>query len=538
MYISEFSKPAYLLDTIDHIACELGVPTLNEQLAADRAVAASAGSGILTAAASASTISHVIANIATAASVPMDELSDDTFCYVIANNNPIDFEDPEKFAFRFGAGYIVVTRSTCAFDARHDCIDAQTTPLDLIVLACAMKMSQRDCYVLLRYNDIAMMANPAFASGNYTDASTGRLAGDAWKLFDGMLREMRSVVVSLVTHEIVSLPFYKFRNLGECEAYSLDNVAAAIETAERVEVTDKMDGSFLQMKWMGEECTVFGSSHRLTSMSGSLNPETNETLAFVYDWIDEFEAAGMRYTDMCRDFEDWTFIFEFVRPDLDSHIVQYPEERWGIYLLSARNVKTGVTMFYDELTSLAASYNLPVTECFADYDLDAVLDVCHTGKVSEREGFVMNIDGWYVKVKLDEFCAISKLVHGSDNFNVIIANVARGTFDDLLGMIPLAYHDPLVETARDLVAFNVDMGDYIMRMVSLAPADDVKAAVAFFEDRVPKPFVSLCIDAYRSGKTACYLYRNPRHPEPSCWKEHEFIPRRDLLARARAAEHL
>ena len=185
MYISKFNKPAYLLDTIDRIACEFGVPTLTEQLEADRAAAASTVSGILTATAVTSTINRVIANIATVASVPMDELSDDTFCYVIADDNPIEFEDPEKFAFRFGAGYIVVTRSTCAFDVRHDCIDAQTTPLDLIVLACAMKMSQRDCYVLLRYNDIAMMANPVFASGNYTDASTGRLSGDAWKLFDG-----------------------------------------------------------------------------------------------------------------------------------------------------------------------------------------------------------------------------------------------------------------------------------------------------------------------------------------------------------------
>lgn len=150
MYISKFNKPAYLLDTIDRIACEFGVPTLTEQLEADRAAAASTVSGILTATAVTSTINRVIANIATVASVPMDELSDDTFCYVIADDNPIEFEDPEKFAFRFGAGYIVVTRSTCAFDVRHDCIDAQTTPLDLIVLACAMKMSQRDCYVLLR----------------------------------------------------------------------------------------------------------------------------------------------------------------------------------------------------------------------------------------------------------------------------------------------------------------------------------------------------------------------------------------------------
>lgn len=539
MFISDYMKPVRMLDRLDAIAKSLGVPTLVERLDIDRVDGALLSpDGILLGATGHSTFNRALIGIAESAGVSLDELDDDTFSYIVTDKNPVAHGDKERFAFRFGKGYIVITRSTRAFDTRHDCTSEDTTSLDLIVLSLAMKTSQRDRYMLIRYNDIAMMANPAFANGNYSMDSTGRGASDMWKIFDGMLCEMRSVVVDLTDNSIVSLPFYKFRNLDECEQYSMDNVAAAIDAASRVEVTDKMDGSFCQMKWMGEEVSLFGSSHRLTSFSGSLNPETNETLAFAYEQIDALERDGMRYTDLCRDNEDWTFIFEFVYPEIDSHIVQYDESRWGIYLLSARNVYTSETKFYDELVSLANEYNLPVTKCFEGYGLDAILEICHTADVSDREGFVVNIDGWYVKVKLDEFCAISKLVHGAENFNVIIANVARGSFDDLLGKIPIVYHEPLLEVARDLFTFDADMSEYVETMVSRAPADDVKEAVAFFSENVPKMFVSLCIDAYKGSENAGYLYRNPRHENPSCLKEHDFYDRVEALAEAREAAGL
>lgn len=535
MYKSNYNKPVDLLKRIDEIAASLGCCTIAEQLSADRASADAVGAGLFIASTGASTINRVIEKIASASCVSLDDLDDNSFTYVKDDRNPVEFGNTDKFAFRFGEGYIVVTRNTHAFDMSHNCTDENTTPLDLIVLSCAMKTSQRDRFVLLRYNDKGMMSNPVFASGNYTECSTGRFGGDMWKMFDGILCEMRSVVLDIVDDKIVSLPFYKFRNLGECEDNSVEKVAAAIECADKVEITDKMDGSFVQMKWMGEDCDIFGASHRLTSMSGSLNPETNETLAFIYEWIDDLEDAGHRYTDLCRDWSNWTFIFEFIRPDMDSHIVCYDKDRWGIYLLSARNISTGETMFYDELASLADVYNLPVTKCFEGYDLETVLDICHTADVSEREGFVVNIDGWYVKVKLDEFCAISKIVHGTENFNTVIANAARGTFDDLLGKVPMTYHEPLIASAHELFAFDEQMTEYVEAVVASIPKDgEMKDVIAYINDTVPKMFIALVIDAYKSGETVEYLYKNPRHPNPSCWKENEFRNRVAVLMEARA----
>lgn len=527
MFTSDFNKPVLMLRRLDAIAASYGCPTLAEQLASDRE---RASDDLVLGTIWDCTFTRVLEAIARAASVAIDDVDDESFCYIEAEKNPIHYNDDTRFAFAFAKGYVVLTRATRAFDIRCDCIGDDTRALDLIVLSCAMKASQRDRLMLVRYNDIAMMANRAFASGSYAENSTGRPPSDMWEVFGGMLREMRSVVMDIVDKTIVSLPFYKFRNLGECEGYSLDRVAAAIADAERFEITDKMDGSFCQMRWMGEDCDLFGASHRLTSLSGSLNPEVNEQLAFVCDWVEKLEGDGMRYTDLCRDNGEWTFIFEFVRPDLDAHIVQYDESRWGIYLLSARNVETGETMFYDRISKLAADYGLPVTKCFDELDLDGVLDICKNDSVDDREGFVLNIDGWYVKVKLDEFCDISKLVHGAENFNVIIRNVARGSFDDLLGKIPLPYHEKIIEEAKPLFAFNDDMRAYVEAMVAKAPADNPKSAAAYFAKNAPKEFSAICMDAYKRGTDGLvFLYRNPRHPNPSCWRENEFGPRREIL---------
>lgn len=535
MYKSDFTRPARILARIDCIADALGVPNIAARLADARASV----DGIYIASTGASSIEHTIVDIARAAAAPLDTLNAGNFAYIEADTNPINnMNDTDKFAFRFGAGYIAITRDTYAFDMSHNLADDDTTALDLIVASCAIKFSQRDRFCLVRYNDKAMIANPVFASGNYTESSSARFGGDIWSMFDGALLEMRSVVLDIIDNKIVALPFYKFRNLGECETYSVERVSDAIEKASHVEITDKMDGSFVQMKYVEGAGGLFGPSRRLTSMSGSLNPETNETLAFIYDWVDELESAGARYTDMCRDYADWTFIFEFIRPDIDSHIVQYDKSRWNIYLLSARNIETGETMFFEEISSIANTYNLPHTVCFDSYDLDKVLEVCHTADVSEREGFVVNIDGWYVKVKLDEFCAISKLVHGSDNFNVVIANVAKGQLDDLLAKIPMTYHDKIIASAREMLAFNEQMDEYVSHMANITPAGDMRTSIAFIQERVPRPFVSLVIDKFKTGLKPNYLYKNPRHDTPSCWKAREFAERAALLAEARKKEGL
>lgn len=529
MFKSNPTKPSDMLRRVNDLAREYGVLTLPDQLALDR----ESTGDIFIAAINDSTFLQVLTSLARAASVDIEQVDDDTFAFVEAEQNPISYEDPHRFAFAFSSGYIVVTRSTNAFSSSTDCTSDDAGILDLIVLSCAMKVSQRDRYMLVRYNDKAMMANRAFASGSYTESSSGRPTSDMWNMFDGILLEMRSVVLELETCETASLPFYKFHNLGECVGYSMENVLQAIDDAERVEITDKMDGSFVQMKWMGADCDLF-DEHRLTSFSGSLNPETNSTLAFANRWIRQLEESGIRYTDMCADNEDMTFIFEFIRPDLDSHIVRYDESRWGIYLLSARNVKTGETMFYSELEEIARRYNVPMTKQFEDYQLSDVIDVCHNESVSRQEGFVVNIDGWYVKVKLDEFCQISKLVHGSNNFNAVIANVARGTFDDLIAKIPIEFHEPLLELAHELMSFDEDMHSYINMVASRAPRGDMKQTAMYIFGDEPVPFAPLCMDAIRNGSIdgLCYLHKTPRKDNSGCWKQHEFEERKIQLADA------
>lgn len=572
MYISEFARPLEVLAAIDELAGFYNVPNILGQLLADRrnldfripsffvtsdmescgsrsCAAAVEGSDsdngnfgatvLIGASQSATgTLIRVIRNIARAAAVPLSDLSGDSFSFVESSeSNPVPYGDPDRFAFRALGGYIAVSRDCRCLDFSHRIAPGNCTPLDLIVFSCAMKFSQRDRLVLFRYNDKGLMACPAFSAGSFEEGSPARCPSDYWNMFGGLLCECRGTVIDLEDQEIASLPFYKFRNLGECPAYSRELVAEAWKKSETVDVSDKMDGSFVQMRYVGDRygTGLFGKSGVLTTMSGSLNPETNDTLANIYRWVSQLEALGQRYGDMCRDNPDTTFIFEHVRPEADPHIVSYPRDKWNIYMLSARDTATGAILSRSEIERLGREYGIPCTRAFPDISLSDVEEICSTADASEREGFVANLDGWLVKIKLDEFGAISRLVHGSTNFNTVIAAAADGTIDDLLAKIPMEHHGKILPLARELAAFDENMRECVLGWAAQAPQGDPKSAAAFFSENVPKGLFSLIMDAYRNGEAReSYLYRNPTHPEPSPLKENVYRERTAMLAEAQA----
>ena len=111
---------------------------------------------------------------------------------------------------------------------------------DLIELYCTdeqkkickpLQLNQNGELLLIRY-------------GRYSDVFNGESEYDFvdfWDIFDGFYQECRSLVINLELEEIVLSPFKKFRNLGECEENSLDNIKRKIDVAKSIEITDKVD---------------------------------------------------------------------------------------------------------------------------------------------------------------------------------------------------------------------------------------------------------------------------------------------------------
>ena len=154
---------------------------------------------------------------------------------------------------------------------------------DILAFSKCLKYSLRDEFLLIRYEENEIWGNSAF-----------RNVTDIWSIYDGLLQECRSAVINLDTIEYVLLPFAKFRNLNESPEYSIEAVKNRIEAAQTVEFSEKLDGSFMQMRFLGDSRFQDGI---IVSSSGTLNPEKSRQLADVLKFLRAERAEGAKETE-------------------------------------------------------------------------------------------------------------------------------------------------------------------------------------------------------------------------------------------------
>ena len=63
------------------------------------------------------------------------------------------------------------------------------------------------------------------------------------------VKEARSVVIDIETGELIMCPFKKFFNVNEYEESKESEVERLISQADKIEFSDKLDGSFQQARW-------------------------------------------------------------------------------------------------------------------------------------------------------------------------------------------------------------------------------------------------------------------------------------------------
>lgn len=164
---------------------------------------------------------------------------------------------------------------------------------------------------MLHYNDIGMWDIPSPADGR-----------PIFDIYDGVLKECRSVVLNLKNKSIEALPFPKFFNMGEREDCSFDNIFNRIMNADFAEFTDKLDGSFISMT---RKSTSVNTEQILVTSSNTLIPRGNDHLCYVCDYINE--NADEKFIELCCKYPEMTFMFEMIYPPIDPHLVEYSEDR-------------------------------------------------------------------------------------------------------------------------------------------------------------------------------------------------------------------
>lgn len=317
-----------------------------------------------------------------------------------------------------------------------------------------LKLNQYKDLILLKYNDLYIFAN------GYPD--------EFWNSYDGLYRETRSLVIDLKNEKMVLTPFRKFRNMNESEETSYENVVNKIKSAKVVEFSNKLDGSMQAARYYNGKIIMSGSQ--------ALDPEKS------YRLKDGYNMLTKNHKKMIIENPDYTFIFEHIAKN-DAHVVMYDHE--GMYLIGMRNVNTGEELPYKEILNYAKKYDINTTTIY-DIDMDTLLKEAKTAKSNEKEGWVLNIDGWKVKIKCDDYIQMHRIMSSLSSPNVIIQSIGDGTLDDLLGKLPSAHHQRVLEIANNIFKYAEEKEKDINKWFDAAPKKDRKEFMLWVDKNVPK----------------------------------------------------
>lgn len=310
----------------------------------------------------------------------------------------------------------------------------QMSLADMELFNSCLKYSLLDEFLLIHYDDTVMWRDWAKYG-----------IEDVWGIYGGLLQECRSAVVNLDIMEYALLPYAKFRNLNESPEYSKEAVTERIARAGNafVEFSDKLDGSMIQMRYLSDDRFWKGI---LVASSGSLYPQTSRQLA---DALAYLQTSGEQIREMVQAEPYLTFIFEWIDGKNDPHIVHYDEKDFGLYLVGLRDYENGSQWPYDRVIKTAEKFGVKHTRVYS-MTLDEVMESLDKFSGAEKEGYVLNVDGFLVKIKCPDFVGLMKDAEASRSFNTIIRYVVSGTIDDYIAALPAGYRQDALEKVRKI----------------------------------------------------------------------------------------
>ena len=124
---------------------------------------------------------------------------------------------------------------------------------------------------------------------------------DFFDLYGGLYLHCRSIVIDTVKMYVALASFDKFKNYNEdANIWSEKNINNIISNSTSVEITNKLDGSYQQYSWDANRNRIIGS--------GSAGLDINESWRLE----EGFKMLNENYQGAIKDYDEWTFIFEFI----------------------------------------------------------------------------------------------------------------------------------------------------------------------------------------------------------------------------------
>lgn len=302
-----------------------------------------------------------------------------------------------------------------------------------------LQTNQKDNLLLIRYGLSEMQ------SGMWDDTNSP-------------YRECRSIVVDLKNEEIVVCPFRKFFNINETDENEIGRLIKEIKQSKTFEITNKLDGSMQSARWYDNKIMMFGSM----ALSKEESFRLEEGITMLTD----------KHKSMIKDNPNLTFIFEYISLK-DTHVVIYKKEQEGLYLIGIRDVYTGIECSYKDIKLFSDKYSVPMTN-IENITLDEVLEQMKIVNGSDKEGWVLNIDGRKVKCKCDDYVHLHRILDEFSSINTIIENIVDDKFDDMMSKIPVAYRERVLLVANKVFNYKNKINKEINYYFDIAPNKDNK----------------------------------------------------------------
>lgn len=349
-----------------------------------------------------------------------------------------------------------------------------------------------------RYKDFILIRY-----GSYADILSGETEitmDNMWDIYDGFYRECRSLVVDIRNEIIVLSPFKKFRNLNEGQENTIENVNRMISTCKSFEVSNKLDGSMQSASFYNDEIVMAGSQ--------AINKNESWRLQDGYKMLMENEG----YISMVKSHPSLTFIFEYISLK-DAHVVKYKKEQEGLYLIGVRDKRNGKICSYKEVLHFAKQYKVKTTSVF-NKNMEDVMNDIKKYKSNEMEGFVLNIDGFMLKVKCDDYVQIHKTISHMSSTNGIIKAIADDNFDDLISKIPEAYKERIWEVAKIIFEYLYRMNKYVKEQTQMCVSlfQSKKDFMIYVNKKYPKNIKGYIINEYLGRENNFIKSGNEKQP--------------------------
>ena len=337
---------------------------------------------------------------------------------------------------------------------------------------------------LIAYIDISQYENFVLLRYKHNIA----IPDDFWYLYDEFYRECRTVVIDYVKLELVSCGFKKFFNINELPEYDERIIGEKIENSNIFEITDKLDGSMQIISCYEGSIIMCGSQ--------AIDPDKSWRLQDGMKMLNSKENLNLKGLVLAN--PDLSFVVEYIAVK-DRHCVVYTKEQEGLYLVGIRSKKDGYEYPYKTIINMAKEYNI-LTTSLCNITPEEMYNTMKNALSTEKEGWVLNIDGSKVKIKCDDYVKIHKLLGKLSSHNVIIKAIADDTIDDLkskINSLGVSYQAKIHGIMDNVYSYCNVIEESIQQYYSELPEGlNRKEAMLWIQQNVPKKHIANVMNKY------------------------------------------